>query len=293
MNTDIKAYLGNDPFIFVSYAHRDKDIVMPFIAALQRHFNVWFDEGIHYGAEWEMDIVDHLDKCDLFIYMITDNSLASQNCKDEIYRARELSKPFINVLCDSDITLPREFAFRYGRFQMCKLDTFSSYESAIEDMIRKSFLFDVVKRSASETEPAHGEYSESKCEDSKCTDSKCSMSPTEAFELGEEAYDDEDYETAVRYYTIAAEGGNGDAQFSLGYCYESGLGVAQDEKLAAYWYGKAAEQGNADGQLNLGYMYSKGHGVKQDYLEAIKWYEEAANQGNEDAKNNLKILRGY
>jgi len=39
-----------------------------------------------------------------------------------------------------------------------------------------------------------------------------------------------DSEAAVKWYTLAAEQGNADAQNSLGLCYLYGIGVAQDSE---------------------------------------------------------------
>ena len=43
---------------------------------------------------------------------------------------------------------------------------------------------------------------------------------------------------------------------------------------------KAAEQGEAKAQNNLGYMYDQGEGVPEDDSEAVKWYRKAAEQGH-------------
>ena len=61
--------------------------------------------------------------------------------------------------------------------------------------------------------------------------------------------------------------------------YDNGEGVPQDYKEAIKWYRLAAEQGNANAQYNLGLMYDNGEGVPQDYKEAVKWYRLAAEQG--------------
>ena len=50
--------------------------------------------------------------------------------------------------------------------------------------------------------------------------------------------------------------------------YDNGRGVLQDYKEAVKWYRLAAEQGNANAQYNLGVMYDNGEGVPQDYKEA-------------------------
>jgi TPR repeat protein len=51
-------------------------------------------------------------------------------------------------------------------------------------------------------------------------------------------------------------------------------------KKAVRWYRLAADQRDAEAQNNLGMMYADGRGVPQDYREAVKWYRLAADQGN-------------
>ena len=78
----------------------------------------------------------------------------------------------------------------------------------------------------------------------------------------------------------AAEQGNADAQFNLGWMYYEGEGVPKDDAEAARWFLKSAEQGIATAQFNLGEMYKEGIGVPQDDAEAAKWYRKAAEQGD-------------
>ena len=87
-----------------------------------------------------------------------------------------------------------------------------------------------------------------------------------------------------------AEQGDAYAQYSLGFCYYNGKGVAKDYTEAAKWWRKSAEQGHAGAQTWLGYCYEYGQGVQQDYSEAVKWYRKAAEQGLEVAIENLKKL---
>ena len=46
------------------------------------------------------------------------------------------------------------------------------------------------------------------------------------------------------------------------------------------WWTLAAEQGNADAQNNLGVMYGAGRGVLKDYVYAHMWGNIAATNGN-------------
>ncbi len=50
---------------------------------------------------------------------------------------------------------------------------------------------------------------------------------------------------AIELYCEAARLGDAEAQFSLGWMYANGRGVARNDGLAALFFGLAAEQGHA------------------------------------------------
>ena len=52
---------------------------------------------------------------------------------------------------------------------------------------------------------------------------------------------------------------------------------AQDDSIEALR--SRANAGDADAQFSLGYMYETGEGVPQDAVEAVAWYRRAAEQG--------------
>ncbi len=95
---------------------------------------------------------------------------------------------------------------------------------------------------------------------------------------------------AVRWYRKAAEQGYAAAQSNLGLKYQEGVGGVKNYTEAVKWYRKAAKQGNAIAQYNLGWMYANGKGVPQIHSEALKWYREAASQGNASAQYNLGLM---
>jgi len=45
--------------------------------------------------------------------------------------------------------------------------------------------------------------------------------------------------------------------YTLGVCYENGIGMEKDEVKAIEWYCKAAAKGNDDALKCLGYYYLK------------------------------------
>lgn len=105
---------------------------MPFFAALQQaHINIWFDEGIRAGYEWECEIIENLSRASGFLFFVSEKSLKSVNCRDELYQARQRGKRFINVLVeDIDFSnLEYEwFDFRYARYQQIPAYAMSTQE---------------------------------------------------------------------------------------------------------------------------------------------------------------------
>ena len=92
----------------------------------------------------------------------------------------------------------------------------------------------------------------------------------------------------------AAERGDAAAQHNLGWMYEEGRGVRQDDAEAVRWYRQAADQGQATAQNNLGWMYDQGRGVRQDRALAQEWYGKACQNGDQDGCDNYQRLKaGY
>ena len=127
---------------------------------------------------------------------------------------------------------------------------------------------------------------------------------------------------AVRWYRLAADQGDADAQFdprgqvrqrarassrtmpkrcagtgwpptrvtpmrpvqSRGHVRQRARAYLKDDAEAVRWYRLAADQGAAAAQFNLGVMYGNGEGVLKDDAEAVRWYRLAADQGDAGAQ---------
>ena len=91
---NIIPYKGNEPYIFISYAHKDGVAVRAVLERMQRDgYRVWFDEGIDPGTEWDEVIASHVETCGYFLAFVSENYLASENCKDELNYAGERAEP--------------------------------------------------------------------------------------------------------------------------------------------------------------------------------------------------------
>jgi hypothetical protein len=92
------AYRGPEPYLFVSYAHRDAAAVYAEVARLHGlGYRLWYDEGIEPGQEWPEAIAAALGGCAFFLVFLSPRAVASRNVRNEIYFALEEDKPFLAV----------------------------------------------------------------------------------------------------------------------------------------------------------------------------------------------------
>jgi TPR repeat protein len=102
------------------------------------------------------------------------------------------------------------------------------------------------------------------------------------------------YREALRWYRLAVERNNGDAEDALGDLYSEGHGVPQDKSEAVKWYRLGSAHGNASASFSLGDRYYRGDGVSKNVQEATKFWLLAAKQApkprNVTASLRIKVL---
>lgn len=104
-----------------------------------------------------------------------------------------------------------------------------------------------------------------------------------ASELNEQSkklIETQEFDKAVPIIKQAAELGNAESQYNLGYCYQAGIGVEQNSEKAIEWYSKSAEQGWNDGLYAMMMAYGSGNGVQQDFNKAFSFALKCAENGD-------------
>jgi len=98
LQSPFDAYDGDEPFVFVSYAHKDGRQVFQEIKRLHDlGVRIWFDGGIDPGNEWPEDIGKALLKAQVFLVFITPAAVESTNVRNEINFAINKKKSFVAV----------------------------------------------------------------------------------------------------------------------------------------------------------------------------------------------------
>ena len=101
MSRLFQPYEGKRPFLFVSYAHLNSETVVDTIRDLHdKHYRVWYDEGIPGGSDWPANIATHVRDCGAMLFFCSWRSLASPNCYSEVRTAVRLGKPLVIVPLD-------------------------------------------------------------------------------------------------------------------------------------------------------------------------------------------------
>jgi hypothetical protein len=135
-----------------------------------------------------------------------------------------------------------------------------------------------------------------------------SPSAQEALEKGKAAAANKNDEEAQKWYRIAAEQGNAEAQYELGNILltdvlldqiynkwndiKDGPEIASKTKEGFDWLLKSAEQGYAKAEYLLGHNYYQATTftfMAQDKEKGLVWLRKAAAHGNEDAKRDLRL----
>jgi TIR domain-containing protein len=102
------------PQIFISYSHKDTDFASKVTKNLENEgYDIWLDRmDIQTGSRWDDEIVKGLDASQIFMVLLSNTSVASQNVKDEISYAIDHNKSIVPLLLESC-----EIPFRLRRVQ--------------------------------------------------------------------------------------------------------------------------------------------------------------------------------
>ena len=86
-------------YVFISYSKKNRDYARRLANHLQTTgFDVWIDDRIDFGANWEREIFKAIDDCDAFIVIMTAESHESDWVQRERLYADDQKKPSFPLL---------------------------------------------------------------------------------------------------------------------------------------------------------------------------------------------------
>jgi hypothetical protein len=84
--------------VFVSHSSKDDAAIRELVDDLElARQPVWLDQELRGGDPWWQDILEQIRSCDVFLFALSKNSLASKPCRAELAYARALGLPILPV----------------------------------------------------------------------------------------------------------------------------------------------------------------------------------------------------
>jgi len=74
----IRAYQGDEPYLFVGYSYEDASVAHEALAELDRFgYRVWYDEGITPSRDWANVVASRIRDCAAFVVLLSRNAVTS------------------------------------------------------------------------------------------------------------------------------------------------------------------------------------------------------------------------
>jgi len=114
--------------VFISYSRHDRDYARKLAdSLLERGFDVWIDDRIEYGENWERAVFNAVRECSSFVVIMSPNSEHSTWVPRECAYAEQCGKLIYPVLLDGDV-FPRYLLTQYADVLGGRLPPGSFYE---------------------------------------------------------------------------------------------------------------------------------------------------------------------
>jgi len=110
MQTKFDAYTGKEPYLFVSYSHRDTASVYPILDTLyDNKYRLWYDESCETGNDFRDELKNKIEGSSGVILFVSEASMNSPFCGMEILCAKEKNKRIFPVYLGDNLEIPPAF----------------------------------------------------------------------------------------------------------------------------------------------------------------------------------------
>lgn len=108
------------------------------------------------------------------------------------------------------------------------------------------------------------------------------------FQLGVASVQSDRYDLAVSHFKLATSHSHASAAYNLGVCYEEGIGIKKNAKMALECYMLASSLGHAKASYNVGVFHARGLAdLPKNRKAARQYFQEAAKMGLNEANKAL------
>lgn len=160
IQTKFEAYTGPEPYLFVSYSHRDTAKVYPILDALHdRKYRIWYDESCENGNDFRDELRQRIENCSAVVLFVSNASMNSPFCGMEVIVARENGKRLYPIYLEDTAVVPPAFTILLANTHHSTADNM--------DKLMKSMVRDLPAEAMDRLTLADGKLE--KCEDNGTT----------------------------------------------------------------------------------------------------------------------------
>jgi len=110
IQTKFDAYIGDEPYLFVSYSHRDTAQVYPVLDILyDNKYRLWYDESCETGNDFRDELKNKIEGCSGVVLFVSESSMNSPFCGMEILCAKEKNKRIFPIYLGDNLEIPPAF----------------------------------------------------------------------------------------------------------------------------------------------------------------------------------------
>lgn len=283
--------------IFISYSRKDTDIADRICRVLDKHAIPYFIDrtNLVHGSRFTEDIALAIEECRLILFLASKNSYDSQYTIKEINYGINKHKNILPYIID-DSQLPRNLSFLLSDLSWAFMNQ-HPIEPDLVNSIKKLIAVEDESSAEEYEDRALDEYFKENWTEAMTFFKKAAaLGSIEARHNIGIMYNNgdgvpQDYDEAIRNFEMSAHSGFEDSMIKLGEIYRYKKG---DIPKSLEWFGKAADRGNGEGCFGVGYIYYC-EDEFTDLKKARIWFERALKLGYEPAAHPLDILNrnGY
>ena len=139
-NTDfhkitIESYDGTEPYLFVSYSHRDAKVVNEVLRRIDKEkFRLWYDDTMEIGDDFREELRSRIEKSCAILLFISDSSMQSKYCGLEIITAYKYEKRIYPIYLNDNVRIPMAISMILDNLQHVKSEAINS-EKYIQKLI--------------------------------------------------------------------------------------------------------------------------------------------------------------
>lgn len=132
----LDSYDGPDPYIFISYSHRDTAKVYEILKVIDREkFRFWYDDTMEIGEDFREELRMRIEKSTAVLLFLSNAALQSKYCGMEIITAYKYDKRIYPVYLDDDVEIPAALKMLLENLQHVKGSSAQSSDKYVKKLI--------------------------------------------------------------------------------------------------------------------------------------------------------------